>query len=75
MSVITQDGESALMLAASWGMTEVVLLLLEAGANTDLQNNVHKMDSYCVTITCIMYLHRKETQLSYWLQHATVSQS
>ena len=63
MSVITQDGESALMLAAREGMTEVVPLLLKAGANTDLQNNVHKMDSYCLTITCIMYLHRMETQL------------
>ena len=64
MSVNTQNGDSALMMAVSWGRTEVVSLLLEAGANTDLQNNVHKMDSYCVTITCIIYLHRKDTQLS-----------
>ena len=63
MSVITQDGESVLMEAAQEGMTEVVSLLIKAGANTDLQNNVHKMDSYCLTITCIMYLHRMETQL------------
>ena len=41
MSVITQFwGNSALRLAARWGMTEVVSLLLEAGANTDLQNKV-----------------------------------
>ena len=48
MSVITQNGDSALMMAARarrWGMTEVVPLLLKAGANTDLQNKVHKMDS------------------------------
>ena len=64
MSVITQfDGNSALMMAARQGRTEVVSLLLKAGANTDLQNNVHKVDSYCLTITCIMYLHRMETQL------------
>ena len=63
MSVITQDGYSALMIAAREGLTEFVSLLLEAGAYTDLQNNVHKMDSYCLTTTCIMYLHRKETQL------------
>ena len=63
------------MKAAIWGMTEVVSLLLEAGSNADFQNNVHKMDSYCLTNTCIMYLHRMETQLSYWLQHATISQS
>ena len=42
MSVITQDGESALTMAVrGWGRAEVVPLLLEAGANTDLQNKVH----------------------------------
>ena len=40
MSVITQDGYSALMMAAREGRTEVASLLLEAGANTDLQNEV-----------------------------------
>ena len=40
MSVITQDGDSALMIAAREGMTEVVSLLLEAGANINLQNEV-----------------------------------
>ena len=40
MSVITQNGDSALMMAAQDGMTEVVPLLLEAGANIDLQNKV-----------------------------------
>ena len=40
MSVITQDGNSVLMMAVREGMTEVVSLLLEAGANTDLQNEV-----------------------------------
>ena len=40
MSVITQDGNSALMMAVRrWGRTEVSLLL-EAGANIDLQNEV-----------------------------------
>ena len=41
MSVIAQYGDSVLMLAAQEGRTEVVSLLLEAGANTDLQNKVH----------------------------------
>ena len=36
MSIISQDGGSALMLAAAEGHTEVVAQLLEAGANTDL---------------------------------------
>ena len=40
MSFITQNGYSALMMAAREGRTEVVSLLLEAGANTDLQNKV-----------------------------------
>ena len=40
MSVITQDGESALMMAARWDRAEVVPLLLEAGANIHLQNKV-----------------------------------
>ena len=35
-----QDGDSALMMAVKWDSTEVVSLLLEAGANTDLQNEV-----------------------------------
>ena len=35
-----QDGDSALMLAAREGRTEVVSLLVKAGANTDLQNKV-----------------------------------
>ena len=45
MSVITQDGNSALMMAIREGRTEVFPLLLEAGANTDLQNEV-KISKY-----------------------------
>ena len=40
MSVITQDGDSALMRAAYWGETEVVVELVKAGALLDLQNTV-----------------------------------
>ena len=40
MSVITQGEDSALMMAARKGRTEFVSLLLEAGANIDLQNKV-----------------------------------
>ena len=39
-SVITQRGETALMIAASKGRTEVVVELVKAKANLDLQNNV-----------------------------------
>ena len=41
MSVITQDGESPLMEAARSGKTEVVSLLVKAGAALDLQNKVN----------------------------------
>ena len=40
MSIITQDGDTALMIAAQEGKTEVVSLLLKAGANIDLQDEV-----------------------------------
>ena len=40
MSVITQIGDTALIKAVRKGMTEVVSLLLKAGANVHLQNKV-----------------------------------
>ena len=40
MSVITQGGDSALMIAAREGKTEVVVQLVKAGANVDMQNRV-----------------------------------
>ena len=46
ISVITQNEDTALMMAAREGRTEVVSLLLEAGANTDLQNEVECTDEF-----------------------------
>ena len=40
MSVITQDGDSALMEATKVGNTEVVIELVKAGANVDMLNKV-----------------------------------
>ena len=40
MFVISQDGISALMWAAGLGKTEVVVTLVKAGANVDMQNIV-----------------------------------
>ena len=40
MSVITQDGQSALMMAARCGKTDVAVELVKAGANVDMQDNV-----------------------------------
>ena len=41
ISVITQDGDSPLMEAVRWGRTEVVSLLVKAGAALDLQDQVN----------------------------------
>ena len=41
VSLITQWGESPLMVAAGGGRTEVVSLLVKAGAALDLQNMVN----------------------------------
>ena len=48
-SVITQLGETALMEAACKGHTKVVVELVKAKANLDLQNNVCHYSVY----TCI----------------------
>ena len=40
MSVVTQDGDSALMMAAKHGHTDIVVELVKAGAKLDLQNKV-----------------------------------
>ena len=40
MSVITQEGVSALMGAAGFGKTEVVVELVKAGTNVDMQTEV-----------------------------------
>ena len=48
MSVITQYGDSALMIAASGGYTETVAELVKAKANLDLQNNVRiQLEIFC----------------------------
>ena len=40
MSVITQNGWSALMEAAMKGKTDIVVELVKAGANVDMQDKV-----------------------------------
>ena len=46
MSVITQNGESALMVGARWGNTEGVVELVEAGANVNMQTEVCQYNMY-----------------------------
>ena len=40
LSVTAQDGETALMIAAVYGRTDVVVELVRGGANLDLQKKV-----------------------------------
>ena len=49
MSVITQDGDSALIMAVMHGYTDVIVGLVKAKANLDLQNKV------CSKLT--LYIH------------------
>ena len=44
----SQDGDSALMKAAEWGYTEVVVKLIKAGANVNLQNKVQRLSILCM---------------------------
>ena len=44
----SQDGDSALMSAAKRGETEVVMKLIEAGANLNLQNKVQSLSILCM---------------------------
>lgn len=43
MSSATQDGDLALTLAAKHGHTDIVVELVKAGANLNLQNKVHSV--------------------------------
>ena len=50
MSVMTQGGDTALVKAARKGNTEVVAVLVKAGATKDLHNEVR-----CYIANCISY--------------------
>ena len=49
MSVVIQDEYSPVMLAAMKGETEVVVELVKAGANVDMQNEVRTYVNTCGT--------------------------
>ena len=56
----TQDGDSALTLAARDGLTDVVVELVKAGANLDLQNEVH-----ILAILCTSFLQDNQSHFYY----------
>ena len=59
MFVITQDGISALMLAAWEGKTENVVELVKAGANVDMQDEV--CTAMSIHLWYIMYTTYRNT--------------
>ena len=66
MSVITQNGDSALIEAARAGRTEVVSLLLKAGANIHLQNKVHQDNvDVCRENFCVQFVRQKGSKVSW----------
>ena len=52
----SQYGDSALMKAVYWGYTEVVVELINAGANFNLQNEVLKLSILCMFTTYIQHM-------------------
>ena len=54
---ITQNGNSALMMAASDGEAEIVSLLVKAGAALDLQNEVNNPLHHSVMLCGIQTYH------------------
>ena len=57
MSVITQSGNSALIKSTMEGRTKVVVELLKAGANMELQNTVglhSTLHILCTYVMCII---------------------
>ena len=55
----SQGGASALMEAARWGNTEVVVELIKAGANLNLQNQVQRLSILCT-------IHLTKTGIVEW---------
>ena len=54
MSVITQDGWTALMLAAGKGLRDAAVELMKLGADLNLQNNVCRNFLYVVLTNYFM---------------------
>ena len=53
---ITQDGDSALILAAKYGYTEMVVELVKAKANLDLQNKVCSRLTATIHCACTVFI-------------------
>ena len=52
----SQGGNTALMVAAGNGRTELVVELIKAGANLNLQNKVQRLSILCMFTTYIQHM-------------------
>ena len=70
--VSSQYGDSALMNAAVEGYTEVVVELIKAGANLNLQNKVQRLSILCMFTTYIqhmMYMNKTTLHVIFSYRH------
>lgn len=65
LNAISREGRTALHTAAAWCNTDIVALLLEAGARTDIKNSENK---FAVDVVCVAPLVRREPVLALFLQ-------
>lgn len=47
ISLVLQNGDTALMVASGAGRTDIVQLILDHGAQVDLQNSVRELGCMC----------------------------
>ncbi len=66
LNAISREGRTALHTAAAWCNTDIVALLLEAGARTDIKNSEGKL---AVDVVCVAPLERREPVLALFLQN------
>ena len=65
LDAISREGRTALHTAAAWCNTDIVTLLLEAGARTDIKNSEGKN---AIDVVCASPLSRREPVLTLFLQ-------
>lgn len=65
LNAISREGRTALHTAAAWCNTDIVALLLEAGARTDIKNSEGK---HAIDVVCVAPLDRREPVLALFLQ-------
>jgi hypothetical protein len=68
-----QDGNTALIHAASYGREGCVRLLLNSGADQTIRNKVHNMHNMCINVLiCVTQAHRSIDASLYIVRFAAV---